>query len=97
MNKINSLKIRDFKDEFRLICTDVWADALDAWFEATGQMCIRWIDIPKEWKYKAGLCPLNEDSYFNEMFENCSDEEITAIAHFIYRYCRILKHFGKSY
>jgi len=89
--------IREFKNDFRFICTDVWGDALDAWFEATGQLCMRWIDIPSAWQYKAGLCPIDEDSYFNEVFANCTDDEITAIANFLFRYCQMLKHNGKDY
>lgn len=97
MNTIQSLTIKEFKEEFRFACVDMWGDAMEAWFEATGQMCLRWLDIPSEWQYKAGICPLNEDSYFNGRFADCSDEEITQIAHFLYRYCRLLKHFGRDY
>ncbi len=89
--------INSFKDEFRLMCTDSWGCAMEAGFEATGQMCLRWLDIPKEWEYKAGLSPTDDETYFHETFENCTDDELIAIANFLFRYCQMLKHYGKDY
>ncbi len=97
-----SKAIKDFKAEFRMICTDTWYDAKDAWFEATGQMHKRGIKIPSEWEYSPGknfpdgspadgTCPT---SYFYEIFGNLSDEEITEVGNFLFRYCQFLESNG---
>lgn len=97
MQPITNFSVKEFKNEFRLICTDTWGNAMDAWLEAAGQMFTRWLDIPKEWQYKAGLSLLEPDNYFHDLFNNCTDEEIIEIGNFLYRYCQYLKFKGIDY
>ena len=97
MKHITVFSVKEFKNEFRLICTDTWGCAMDAWFEAAGQLHTRWLDIPAKWQYKAVLSPLEEDNYFHDLFNECTDDEIIAIGTFLFRYCQYLKFKGTSY
>ena len=86
------MTIKVFKSEYRLICTDTWGNAMDAWFEAAGQMNKRALPIPKEWEYKAGLGNgTDTESYWFEMFENLTDTELINIGNFLFRYCQFLR------
>lgn len=91
--------LKSFIKEFRLICSDSWGDAMEAWFEATGQMYKRGLDIPAEWLYRPALGSdgTDSESYWHEMFEETSDEVILQIANLMCRYCDLLKRNGKDY
>lgn len=97
MSGLNSLK--EFKDEFRLICSDTWGNALDAWFECAGQMNKRGLLIPYEWEYRPGLGGdgTDEDSYWFELFENTNDDLLINIGNFLFRYCQFLRHCKVDY
>ena len=91
------MTIKEFQDLYNLICTNDWDDALDAWFEAVGQMCTRGLDIPKEWEYKAGIGDvLNEDNPFHKDFNETTDAEIILIAEYLFNYLKRLKAEGKD-
>lgn len=96
-NAINSLK--EFKNEFRLVCSDTWGEALGAWFECAGQMNKRGMPIPSEWEYSPGLGGdgTEPDSYWYELFENSTGNMLREIGNFLFRYCQYLKYNGVDY
>ena len=85
--------LQSFKDEFRLICCDLWGDALEAWFECCGQMNKRGILIPECWDYFPGMGGdgTDIDSYWHELFEVVSTRLLKKIGDFLFRYCQFLK------
>ncbi len=96
--------LKDFKDEFRLICTDTWGNALDAWFESVGQMNKRGLPIPNKYEYRAGIDPVgcndkgtDPESYWHEMFENSNTEDLVKIAEYLFRYYDFLRFKGVNY
>jgi len=91
------MKLSEFKNEFRLINTDTWANALDAWFECAGHMYNRGLIIPLEWEYSSGYCATEIDSYYHELFFNASDDELIIIGNFLFRYCEYLRFKGVNY
>lgn len=100
------MKIKKFKEEFRYITTDTWADALDAWFEVAGQLYLRGITPPDIWDYKPACkvgdveyrhVLLNDDCYFHEMFDNASTEDLKVLGDYLFRYCQHLKYYGMNY
>ena len=89
------MTIPEFKDKFKLVCNDTWVDALDAWFEAVGQMYLRKIPIPVEYEYAAGHADvIDEDSKFHTDFIKATNDQITAIADYLTRYMKVLKANG---
>lgn len=92
------MTLKEFKTEFRLICTDTWGTAMDAWFECAGHMLNRGLDIPYEWEYSAGMGDgREEDSYFYTLFLECTNEQLHAIGNFLFRYCEMLRYAGVNY
>lgn len=92
------MKLKDFKEEFRCICTDTWGDALDAHFEIGGRMYKRNMPIPSEWEYRPGLGdPCERDSYWHGIFAKCTNKQLKEIGNFLFRYCRFLKFKGVDY
>lgn len=89
-------KLKDFKSEFNLVNghLDVWGGAMEAWFECAGQMNKRHLPIPLEWQYKPALGTdgTDQESYWFELFENCSDELLIEIGNLLTRYCQYLKY-----
>lgn len=98
------ISIKEFTDEFRLRSYDSWNDALEAWFEAVGQMNKRGLPIPAEWDYS--IPPVNPDgskcdgtepeSPWYEMFSEFDNETIIKIAKVMDRYLSFLKFKGKN-
>ena len=92
------MNLKQFKEEFRLMCDDTWGDALDASFECAGHMYKRGIDIPYEWKYSHGLgYGAFEQSWWYDFFDESTNEELIKIGNFLFRYCKYLKFKGKDY
>lgn len=93
------MTLKEFKNEFRLACTDTWGDATEAWFEATGRMNRRGIDIPSEWNYRPGMGSdgTDKESYWYSLFGRCGNKQLTQIANFLARYCQFIKLAGKDY
>lgn len=88
----------DFMQEFRLMCDDSWGDTLEAHFAAAGEMNERGLDIPAEWEYRPGLFGGKDpDSYWTDMCEGMSDEDLEKVGRFMFRYARLLKRAGKDY
>lgn len=94
-----NLTFKGFKDEYRLICSDTWGNAMEAWFECAGQMNKRGMPIPPEWNYRPGMGSdgTDEESYWNEIFEGITDEMLVRIGQFMTRYCQFLKFKGVDY
>lgn len=100
------MKLKKFKEEFRMMSTDTWADALDAWFEIAGQLHLRGAFLPNEWDYKPASkvggrdyksTILNEDSYFHEIFDNAETNDLIDIGKFLFRYSQYLRYNGIDY
>lgn len=92
------MTLKEFKNEFRLMCSDTWGDAMDAWFECAGRMYKRKMKFPPEWEYYEGAGdPTNEDSWFHSMFSKSSNKELRIIGNFLFRYCQYLKYKGLDY
>jgi hypothetical protein len=90
--------LKEFLNEYRLICSDSWGDAMEAWFECAGQMFKRGLDVPNEWEYRPALGGATDsESYWYDLFENTSDETLLTIGNFLFRYCLLLKRHGKDY
>lgn len=87
------MNLKEFKNEYRLVCGDTWGDAMEAWFESTGQMNKRGLNIPFEWNYSPGLGGdgTDSESYWFDLMEECTNEEIETIAYFMARYCEYLR------
>ncbi len=92
------MTLKEFKNEFRLVCTDTWGTAIDAWFECAGHMYERSIQIPAEWEYRPGLFGgTEEDNYFFPLFTECTETELQKIGGFLFRYCEYLRFKGINY
>lgn len=93
------MNIKEFKNEFRLICSDTWGDAMEAWFECVGRMNRRNLEIPANWNYRPGMGSdgTDKESYWYPLFGRCGNKQLTSIANFLERYCRFLKLAGKDY
>lgn len=90
--------LKDFFEKFRLICCDTWGEPIEAWFECVGQMNKRGLLIPEKYEYHPGLGNgTDKESYWYELYEATSDEMLVIIGEFLFRYCRLLKHFRKDY
>jgi hypothetical protein len=87
------MNIKDFKNEYRFICTDTWGDAMEAWFECAGQMYKRGLSIPASWEYKPGLGDGTEkDCHWYEIFENAPNNDLEIIGKYLFRYCQFLRY-----
>ena len=95
------MNLTEFKSELKLVTTDEWGDAMEAWFECAGHLYKRLEDIPNKWQYKpAPGDPSNAveiDSYWYELFEGSTTDQLTAIGNFLFNYCQLLEMAGKSY
>jgi len=90
------MTLKEFKKEFRLICTDTWGNTLEAWFECAAHLN----EIaypPKEWEYEQKGSGKDKDSYWYEFFDECDADELLEIGNFLFRYCSYLKFKGISY
>lgn len=90
---------KEFKNEYRLICCDTWGNAMEAWFECAGHLHKRGLSIPSEWEYRpgAGGDGTEKDSYWYDIFKHTNAKMLRTIGNFLFRYCQLLKHFGKDY
>ena len=92
------MTLKEFKNEFRLICSDTWGDAMGAWFECAGRMYKKNMQIPEKWEYRPGLGdPCEPDNYFYSLFAHSSKKQLQTIGNFLFRYCQMLKYYGKDY
>ena len=102
------MNLKQFKSEFRFMCSDTWGDAMDAWFECAGRLYTKRATIPEEWQYRPGLMnrinssrsfmeACERDSYFYNDFKASKVSELRAIGNFLFRYCQFLRHYGKDY
>lgn len=93
------MNLKQFKDEFRLICSDTWGNAMEAWFECAGHLNKRGEDIPNEWQYRCGMSGdgTDKDSYWYSIFKNTSTKRLRVIGGFLFRYCQYLKMKGIDY
>lgn len=93
------MTLKEFKNEFRLICSDEWGTAMDAWFECAGRMYKKNMPIPEEWNYRPSPFgdPCEKDNYFYSLFAHSSKKQLIEIGNFLFRYCQMLKYKGKDY
>ena len=92
------MTLKEFKNEFRLICSDEWGCAMDAWFECAGRMYKKGMVIPDKWEYRPCLGdPCERDNYFFSLFAHSSKKQLQEIGNFLFRYCEYLKFKGKDY
>ena len=94
------MNLKDFKNELRMLLPcDEWGVSMEAWFECAGYLWNRGLSIPYEWYYSPGAAsdPTEEDSYFHELFDECTDKELYDIGNFLFRYCEYLKYKGLDY
>ena len=91
--------LKSFKNELRLVTSDTWGSAMDAWFECAGHMHNKGIKIPEDWDYSTGASGdgTEEDNYFYELFLNTDNEMLIEIGSFLFRYCQYLKFKGLDY
>jgi hypothetical protein len=92
------MTLKEFKQEFRLICSDEWGDAMDAWFECAGRMYKKNMEIPDTWEYRPSPPEQCEkDSYFYSLFARSTNKQLQIIGNFLFRYCQRLKFLCKDY
>ena len=93
------MNLKQFKEEFRLICTDTWGDAMDAWFECAGRLYKRRQTLPDNWEYKPPAIgsPCDKESHFHYLMNDSSTLQLTEIGNFLFRYCQYLKYKGVDY
>lgn len=93
------MNLKEFKNEYRGVCTDTWGSALDAWFECAGRMYWRKMPIPADWKYWPGASNdgREPESYWYALFARCSNNQLIAISNFLTRYCRYLEYKKMDY
>lgn len=91
------MKLKEFKNEFRMLSIDTWGDAMEAWFEAVGHLYDRGEGIPSKYQYVPNGGGSDPDSVWCEYFNNTSTKELYDIAEFMFRYCSFLKFCGKDY
>jgi hypothetical protein len=91
--------LKEFKSEYRLISSDLWGDAMEAWFECAAHLHLRNLTIPNEWEYKPAPCNDNRESdcYWYELFNETDNDLLIEIGNFLFRYCQLLKFYGKDY
>lgn len=88
----------NLKDEFRLMCGgDEWGTAMSWWFAIALEMKERGLDIPDEWKFRAGAGRSNAEEYEGECCQQATDEALEEFGALMDRYCRYLKFKGKNY
>lgn len=94
---------KEFRQEFKIFGhTDVWGNAMEAWFECAGRLYVNGADIPGEWEFSPCASPepednCEEDSYFYELFKESTNEELLEIGNLLFRYCQFLKFKGVDY
>jgi hypothetical protein len=93
------MSIKQFKDEFRTICTDTSDDAIDAWFECAGRLYKNGVKLPILWEYKPPVfgSPCSKESPFYESFKRSTIEELQALGRFIFRYCIFVQYFKNKF
>lgn len=93
------MTLKEFKNEFRLVCSDTWGNAMEAWFECAGRMNRRSMNIPHEWNYRPGMGSggTDKESYWYSLFARCGNKQLTTIGQFLTRYCQYLKYKGIDY
>lgn len=91
--------LNEFKKEFKLMTSDNYNDALDAWFESVGQLYVRYVPIPTKYEYQPiknepfkREVNLNEDSYFHQSFIDTPDVLLLDISEFLFRYLKLFKN-----
>lgn len=87
------MNLKEFKNEFRLICSDTWGNALDAWFECCGHLDKKGAKIPAKYEYRKGASNdgRDKDSYWFSLFRVCTVTQLRVIGEFLFRYCQYLK------
>lgn len=90
---MKKLSIKSFKNELRLVTSDVWGSPMEAWFECAGHLFKRDAPIPNEWQYNPGICGdgTDKESYWYDIFKTTKTEDLILIANLLFRYCSYLR------
>lgn len=92
--------LKEFKNEFKIVCSDAWGECMGAWFECAAHLYHREIDIPTSWEYSPGIIATDardDESYWFEIFNDTSDEMLLVIGNFLYCLSEILRAKGLDY
>lgn len=99
--KKQSFTIKDFKAEFRLVCSDAWGECMNVWFEIAEELWHRNLSIPAEWEFRPAAIltkdSRDKDNYWFELFNNCKASDLRKIGALIHRYAQFLKFKGIDY
>ena len=94
------LTLSEFKHELRMedVKGDPWGVSLCAFFD----LCVvahGRIDVPEEWGYSVGWGGnhLDPESWFQQLFSECTDEQLLTIGNYLHRLTSLLEAAGKSY
>lgn len=86
------MNLKEFKNEFRLVCDDTWSTAMEAWFECAGRLYLNDIMMPTNWEYRPSAYPCDNESYWYELFDKSTNKDLMAIGKLLFRYCQYLKY-----
>jgi hypothetical protein len=91
--------LKEFKKEFKLVCSDKWGEAMGTWFDVANVLLSRGIQAPKHWQFKPSPlgADLDQDSYWIPVLESYTSQDLTTIGNFLERYTRLLRHNGLDY
>lgn len=94
------LTLSEFKHELRMedVKGDPWGVSLCAFFDLCAVAYER-MDVPEEWGYSVGWGGnnLDDESWFQKLFSECTDEQLLTIGNYLFRLTSFLETAGKSY
>ena len=95
--KKKTFTIKEFKAEFRLICTDTWGETMEVWFTIAEELWFRNLAVPSEWEFRpSAILTTNDgrekDSYWFELFDKAKAKDLRKIGALIHRYAQFLKY-----
>lgn len=95
------MTITELKHELRLndYTYDKWSASMNCFFELCDHLNERPEDVPNEWEFKPSILgsELDNESYYFELFNNCTDAQLINLGNFLYRLTTILRDKGHSY
>ena len=90
----------DLISEYRVaVCSgDDWGDCMGALFDIAAELYLRcqW-NVPQHWEYKPSPNLRREENYFAGVCRDTPTKELIRVGNILFRYLRLLKHFGKDY
>jgi hypothetical protein len=91
--------LKEFKKDFKLVCTDKWGESMGSWFDVANVLLSRGIKAPGHWQFKPSPLgfDLDDDSYWVPIFKEYSDDDLITIGNFLERYTKMLRYNGLDY